>query len=368
MRRDSSPHTPIPGCLYAPGCGATGGRPGSHDALLWEVALGVTEWGHLLALFTLIIALPGCTRGGRIGFMTGLVGLAAAGLALSPQVRGYLFARQQGIPLSLLTTLVGSHTPHQHVDTTTYTASDGTQLGMDIYRANSRSPAPCVVIIHGGSWSGGSRHDFATLSSRLAAAGIVVAAIDYQVAPAHPFPAALNNVRAAIASLKTQAVHFGIDSTRFVLLGRSAGGQLALLAAYTTHDSAIRAVVGLYPPTDLRFGYLYPSNPHVIDSRAVLRAYLGGPPETVGAQYDAASPIFAVSPATVPTLLIHGVRDELVSVQHSDRLAATLGEARRPFRYLRLPWATHGCDFNPNGPCGQITEAAVREFIIQYAQ
>jgi len=61
--------------------------------------------------------------------------------------------------------------------------------------------------------------------------------------------------------------------------------------------------------------------------------------------------------------MIHGARDELVSPQHEDRLSKRLTEAGRPYFYLRLPWATHGCDANFIGPCGQLSTYAIERFL-----
>jgi acetyl esterase/lipase len=220
-----------------------------------------------------------------------------------------------------------------------------------------------VVVVHGGAWQRGDPSQLAPLNHYLAARGYQVAAISYRLSPAHPFPAAHDDVLAALAYLKKHAADLGLDPTRLALLGRSAGGQLALLAAYTAADPAIRGVVAFYAPTDMRYGYANPANPRVIDSRGVLEAYLGGGPDLASAAYDAASPVDFVGPATPPTLLIHGGRDELVSPRQSERLAERLARAGRPHLLLRLPWATHGCDFNFGGPSGQLSTYAVERFL-----
>ena len=55
--------------------------------------------------------------------------------------------------------------------------------------------------------------------------------------------------------------------------------------------------------------------------------------------------------------------DELVFVKQSERLDARLAAARRPHFFLQLPWATHGCDYNFNGPCGQLSTYAIERFL-----
>ena len=220
-----------------------------------------------------------------------------------------------------------------------------------------------MIMINGGSWRGGTRHDLPALNRYLASRGYAVAAVSYRFAPKYPHPAASEDVHAAIQYVRTNAARLGIDSSRMALIGRSAGAQLALLAAYTASDPAIRGVVGFYAPSDQIFGYEHPSNPRVLNSTAVLEAFLAGDPRTAGEAYRTASPINFVGARTVPTLLIHGVKDELVSVEQSERLDRRLSAAGRPHLFLRLPWATHGCDYVFNGPCGQLSTYAIERFL-----
>jgi len=207
------------------------------------------------------------------------------------------------------------------------------------------------------------RTDLAPLNRYLAARGFGVAAISYRLAPDHPHPAASEDVSAAIAYLKTNAGKFGIDPSRMVLIGRSAGGQLALLEAYRGNDPAIRGVVGFYAPSDQKYGYDHPSKPRVFDSRGILEGFLGGTPATVPEAYASSSPINYVGSHTIPTLLIHGTRDELVFPAQSQRLAERLAAAGRQHLYLEIPWGRHGCDFNFSGPCGQMSTYAIERFL-----
>lgn len=163
--------------------------------------------------------------------------------------------------------------------------------------------------------------------------------------------------------VKRNAGALGADPEKIALVGRSAGGQLALLVAYEEKDPAIKGVVSFYAPTDMRYGYRDATNPWIIDHEAALELYLGGDPDATGNVYDEASPIRFVSPSCPPTLLLHGVHDELVHVAQSDRLAARLREAGATHLYLRLPWATHGFDHNLAGPGGQISTYAIDRFL-----
>ncbi len=246
----------------------------------------------------------------------------------------------------------------------TYAQKDGNRLDLDLYRrSGQRAPEPLVVIIHGGSWSGGTRSDLPALNSYLAARGYVVASTSYRFAPMHRYPSQTEDIDDAIDFLKTNANRLGIDSTRIVLVGRSAGGQLALMSAYTKRDAAIRGVVAFYAPTDMNWGWEHPSDPRVYDSFATLRNFLGGSPTENAAIYRAASPLGFAASGAIPTLLIHGSRDELVASRQSARLDSALRHNRTRSLFIEMPWATHGCDYFINGPCGQISTYAIERFL-----
>jgi acetyl esterase/lipase len=192
-----------------------------------------------------------------------------------------------------------------------------------------------------------------------------VAVINYRLAPKYHSPAPVEDVRDAIAYLKKHADQLQIDTGNFVLLGRSAGGQIALLAAYTLKNAGIKAVIGYYAPADMVWGYSAPASPLVMDSRKVMENYLDGSYDKVPHNYQASSPILAVNKNSVPTLLIHGENDVLVAYEHSRRLNDKLQQLGVKHFLLTLPWATHGCDYTLNGPSGQLATYTVDRFINQ---
>lgn len=355
------------------------------NGALWKAAIAATEWGHGAALLTLAPLRPGW-RATRIGQLRLGLRLLAALLELTPLLRALPVAArlparlEQAFgtrpprqtpqapalkrPLSLRKLLLGIRSPRVVVSTHTYALRDGQALQLDLYQPRQRSGAlPGVLMIHGGAWRAGTRDQLAALNRYLAARGYLVAAPSYRLAPAHIFPAALEDLQAALAFLKQQAAAFELDADRLALIGRSAGGHLALLAGYQANDPAVRGVVSFYGPADLHYGYAHPANPAVIDTRLVQEEFLGGRPEQIGDVYTSASPICAVGPDTPPTLLIHGGRDELVSPRQSERLAERLAQAGRPHLLLLLPWATHGCDANLSGPSGQLSTFAIERFL-----
>ncbi|CAF1138692.1 unnamed protein product [Rotaria sp. Silwood1] len=87
--------------------------------------------------------------------------------------------------------------------------------------------------MHGGSWSGGNNKQLPELNSHLAQAGYHCAAINYRLVPQWKCPAPIEDTAAALTYLRQHADELNIDRNNFILLGRSAGAQTALLAAYT---------------------------------------------------------------------------------------------------------------------------------------
>ena len=186
---------------------------------------------------------------------------------------------------------------------------------------------PVVLVIHGGAWRAGNRTEGWRLNPQLARRGYNVVAIEYRFAPEHPFPAALHDVSRAIAWIKANATMLDVDASRIVLFGRSAGGHLALLAAYTLNDPSIRGASSYFGPTDLRWGWNNPASPRVIDFREMLSEFLGGTLDERGTTFDQASPVHFTNTA-VPTLLVHGEMDE-TGVQRARGTPCWIARAER---------------------------------------
>ena len=218
-------------------------------------------------------------------------------------------------------------------------------------------------MIHGGGWNGGSPDEFPALQWHLARSGYAVAAIEYRLAPASPWPAQRDDVLAAISYLKVHAAEFGIDPQRFVLIGHSAGGQIAEAIAYGAHDPAIRGCIAFYAPADLHYAYEFARADDILNSLKLLKEYMGGTPAEARSNYDSASAILLADAQSPPTLLLHGRRDELVWFRQSERLAQRLQALGVAHYFVQLPWATHAFDYSLNGPAGQISVYAVDTFL-----
>ena len=236
-------------------------------------------------------------------------------------------------------------------------------LMLDYFSSSAQGKFPCVVIVHGGSWSSGDSKQLPELNSYLANHGYNVAAINYRLAPEYKSPAPVEDVRDAIRYLKDNAEKLNIDTNNFILLGRSAGGQIALCAAYTMNDPTIKGVISYYAPADMVWGAKIKGNPLVLNTDDVFAQYLGGPYDQFAQKYHESSACEHVKSGSAPTLIVHGEIDAMVAFEHSNRLNKKLEAFHVPHYFLNLPGSTHGCDYNLSGPSGQVITFAVERFI-----
>jgi len=324
----------------------------------WQAGIGATEWGHWVAvvafLLTLLFARYKATRPAAI--LCALATLIAAAPAMQAALAANRLQHEVeaawGQPVeapyfSVSRLFTGVPAPQATKETFEY--APGVKL--DLYTSPNSEPDRCVIVVHGGSWCRGSRLEFAGLNPYLAARGFTVASLDYRLAPKDPYPAAVEDLQKAREFLKAKGC------TRFAWVGRSAGGHLALLAGYRNNDQGVAA---FYPPTDMLWSWEHPSNPLVLDSCAVLRDFLRGTPQEQPDNYREATPLY-LDP--VPTLLLHGGRDDLVFPIQSQRLLLHAQEQKVPCQLLALPWANHGFDINFTGPSAQLSTGAVLAFL-----
>lgn len=344
---------------------------------LWIVAIVAGELGHYAAVVCLVLAVVAIGVG-RLGVITAACAVLAACIFSLPAIRAASISHDlprrctaafgtvapPAKPFDLIALFRGIHLPPVNITEHEYAKTNRKSLKLDLYRlAAANEPQPLIIMIHGGSWNGGSKAQLTDITRWLAAQRYTVASINYRHAPKWRYPAQVDDVFLAIDFLRANAQELRIDPTAIVLIGRSAGGQIALSAAYSGREPAIRGVVSFYAPTDLVVGYEKPSRRLVLDSKKVLEDYLGGSPREQPDVYQAASPVRHVDDSTPATLLIHGELDPMVWSAHAELLHARLEEARRPNLYLALPWATHGCEANISGPSGQLSLYAIQRFL-----
>ncbi|MEZ0228260.1 MAG: alpha/beta hydrolase fold domain-containing protein [Planctomycetota bacterium] len=222
---------------------------------------------------------------------------------------------------------------------------------LDVYTPPSDSTAavasaarPAIIAIHGGAWRAGEKSLVDRAAARLAAEGYVVFGVNYSLAPAAPWPAALLDLQTAVRFVRANAARFGIDPARVGAWGASAGGHLATmlalvddpLAGETPSGGRVSAAIDGYGPSDLTIvGGMQP------DEDGILRDLLGAPrPHLTLEKLLSASTVSYARPDAA-VLIIHGPADSFVSIEHSERLHDALLRAGATTQLVRVPSGGH---------------------------
>lgn len=271
--------------------------------------------------------------------------------------------KQLSSPYSFLRMFSGLEIAEVTPQTHPYAGENTKTWDYDFYPSASKEKSPCVIVIHSGSWSSGDNKEFPELNSYLANRGYNVAAINYRLAPEYKSPSQVEDVATVISQLKANADAFNVDTNNFVLLGRSAGGQIALCAAYTLNDPSIKGVISYYAPCDMVWGAKITGNKLVLNTDQVFADYLGGSYDQFADKYYESSAVQHVTSHSPPTLIIHGDNDCMVSYTHSVHLDSALTANHVGHYFLNLPGATHACDYNISGPSGQLCTFTVERFV-----
>ena len=151
--------------------------------------------------------------------------------------------------------------------------NDGQEPWMvTIYQPRGNGPFPALLDVHGGAWNRGDRTADDVMNRALAASGIVVAAVDFRLAPAHPYPAQVQDVNFATRWLKAHAAEFNADPATVGGMGCSSGGHTLMLSAMRPgdaryaaldlpeaagHDATVAYTVCCWPVLDPYARYLY---------------------------------------------------------------------------------------------------------------
>jgi acetyl esterase/lipase len=205
-------------------------------------------------------------------------------------------------------------------------------------------PHPVVVALHGGFWrvEYGLEH-MGHLCDALTVSGVATWNVEYRRVGEEGggWPGTLDDVRDGLAVIETLAARYPLDLGRIVVVGNSAGGQLALWLAAR---AAIRlgGVVSLAGLLDLEGAWRMKLGGGIVET------FLGGPPSRVPERYADASPL-ALLPC-LPTLLVHGSADDVVPCEVSRTYKARAGAAAR---LLLIAGAGHLDLIDPRAAAGQ---------------
>ncbi|MGR7027470.1 alpha/beta hydrolase [Geodermatophilus sp. URMC 62] len=315
---------------------------------------GLVRWGRVLTAATVVCVLAALT-------VVGVQVSAAARAGADVPWRGVL--TQIGTPAA------------QPDETTTYARPGGTALDVDVYLppADVRGATPAVVLVHGGGYRSGDRADLGGTGRWLAEHGVAVFAVDHRLAtPTTPtWDRAPQDVVCALAWVQDDAARYGVDPTRVSLGGMSAGGALALGAAYRLEAGTIASscgrtpappasVVGFYPVTDVVRSW----EDDVDSSREAAEWFTGGTPEDHPERYAAVSPSTAVRPGLPPTLLVVGAHDLGTRPEVVTAFAAALTARGNDVTVEVLPFAVHAFDAVDGSIATQTARQVLLDFLL----
>jgi acetyl esterase len=223
----------------------------------------------------------------------------------------------------------------------------GGAVPVRVFRPAGEGPLPLVAYAHGGGWALGTLDAFDPLCRALAnASGAVVASIGYRLAPEHPFPAALDDVRAAVRWLAENARELDGDPDRLAIAGDSAGGNLATVTARRLRVEGgppLRFQALVYPVCDSGLdtpSYRACSEGFGLSAESMKRfweLYLDG---ADGRQPDA-SPLQAEDLSGLPPAFVLTVRDDVLR-DEGEAYARALEAAGVPVTLRRYDGAVHG--------------------------
>jgi acetyl esterase/lipase len=307
------------------------------------------------------------------------IALVALPMSLWPTLSLYAMARRHDVKVSLVDSLIPSITLGgiQQDKSVRYATVDGTDLMLDVWPTaeHSNSLRPAIVRMHGGGWIAGTRSELFAWNIWLNELGYVVFDVEYRLAPPVRWLDEVGDVKCALGWVAAHSEQYRIDANRISLMGNSAGGHLAMLAAYTMGDPdvpstcdampvKVNAVVNIYGPSDLPRGYYQSGSPRYVQH--AMDTFIGGPPEAYKDRYRTLSPLTYVNAKTPPTITLLGTSDRIVTVDQAELLDAALNAAGAPHETYLLPASDHGFDANWNGLSAQFARAKVSAFLARY--
>ena len=225
--------------------------------------------------------------------------------------------------------------------------------------ASKTEPHPLVIKIHGGFWRAKYNLDHAGhLCAALTAKGLATANLEYRRVgnEGGAWPGTFADIRSAYQFLIQNAQKHNFDAQRVVVMGHSAGGQLALCLA--AHEPHVRAVISLAGVVDLQRTYqLHLSHDAVVE-------YLRGTPAEVPDHYREADPM-QLSITKARQWLIHGTSDDDVppafSRDYVDFKRKRTGETKEDARLLEIAGADHIDVIDPRSRAWNSVEQTVLE-------
>jgi acetyl esterase/lipase len=253
--------------------------------------------------------------------------------------------------LLLVSVSIGGAAENAVIPDVVYGHKDGMALTFDVIKPTTAANGAAVVYMVSGGWV--SRFSppeaLAKRFANLLNKGFTVIPVRHGSSPKYVIPEIVADVRRALRYIRHNAKQWGVDPNRLGVYGGSAGGHLSLMLAaasdagdpsateaFMKEGNRVASVVALYPPVDLR---------------QMTRGIPTAPPPptqrfpALNFEREKApdySPLLHVTPDDPPTLLIHGDKDELVNISHSQNMYKALQTAGVKSDFVTMPGAAHG--------------------------
>ena len=225
-----------------------------------------------------------------------------------------------------------------------YGHKDGMALTMDVFEPESKRKGIGLMFMVSGGWVSTwmPPAQMSNFFKPLLEEGYTIIAVRHGSSPKYVIPEIVEDVRKALGHVDKECEEWQIDKSKLGVFGFSAGGHLSLMLGTTANDTKrgprIAAVAAVFPPTDLA-PYKTAGNPRM-DQFPALKFDSN--------RNDEFSPLRQVSSVDAPTLLVHGDKDDLVPLSHSENIKEAFSKSEVPCNLVVIRGAAHGFDAEGN--------------------
>jgi acetyl esterase/lipase len=225
-----------------------------------------------------------------------------------------------------------------------YGHKDGMALTMDVFEPESKRKGIGLMFMVSGGWVSTwmPPAQMSNFFKPLLDEGYTIIAVRHGSSPKYVIPEIVEDVRKALGHVDKECQEWQIDKSKIGVFGFSAGGHLSLMLGTTANDKKrgprIAAVAAVFPPTDLA-PYKTDGNPRMEQFPAL---------KFDSNRNDEFSPLRQVSSVDAPTLLVHGDKDDLVPLSHSENIKEAFSKSEVPCNLVVIRGAAHGFDAEGN--------------------
>lgn len=238
-------------------------------------------------------------------------------------------------------------------------------INLALPKDNGEEPRPALVLIHGGGLIKGDRSRYNKRISKMAKRGIIGASVMYRLAPEYRFPAAIEDVKAAIRFLKANADTFNLDPERIIVSGASAGGYLAAMVGvtgnakgfsdhdiYPNFDASVRAVIVQSAPLA---NYTRAKYEHF----AIAERFIDQGNKSRREALAAISPVTYLDKNDPPFFLAHGSADEKVPVDMTRDFVDHLETMKLEHEYIEVEGGKHSLNASRPEKASEVFRASM---------